>query len=49
LVLYLFKIIPLPVRDAVYDWVARNRYKWFGRQAACPVPDPEVRERFLEV
>jgi len=48
LVLFLFKIIPRPVRDAVYDWVARNRYKWFGRKAACPVPPAEVRERFLE-
>jgi len=28
-------IVPRPIRDAVYDWIARNRYRWFGRTAAC--------------
>jgi predicted DCC family thiol-disulfide oxidoreductase YuxK len=40
-------IIPAPVRDVVYDWVARNRYRWFGRTDACMLPPPEVRARFL--
>ncbi len=31
-------LAPRPLRDAAYDWVARNRYKWFGRAAACPLP-----------
>jgi len=31
----------------VYDWVARKRYRWFGRQEACRVPTPELRQRFL--
>jgi predicted DCC family thiol-disulfide oxidoreductase YuxK len=45
--LYAFVVVPRPVRDAVYDWVARNRYRWFGRQEACRIPTPELRGRFL--
>src|SRR5690606_12056108 len=41
------KVLPKALRDAVYDFVARNRYRWFGRQDACRVPTPELRERFL--
>ncbi len=41
------KIIPRPVRDWAYDIVARNRYRWFGRQESCMVPTPELRARFL--
>jgi len=33
-------LVPRPVRDAVYRFVARHRYRWFGRAAACPVPPP---------
>ena len=46
--LWLLIAIPRPLRDAAYDFVARNRYHWFGRKQACPVPRPEWRERFLE-
>ncbi|HEX6750925.1 MAG TPA: thiol-disulfide oxidoreductase DCC family protein [Longimicrobium sp.] len=42
-----FGIVPAPLRDVVYDWVARNRYRWFGRTDACMLPPPEVRARFL--
>lgn len=45
--LYVFIAVPAPVRDAVYNFIARNRYKWFGRKDACMVPGPEVRDRFL--
>lgn len=45
--LYAFIAVPAPVRDAVYDFIARNRYKWFGRKDACMVPGPEARDRFL--
>jgi predicted DCC family thiol-disulfide oxidoreductase YuxK len=45
--LSVFLLVPRPLRDAVYDWVARNRYRWFGRQDACRVPAPELRARFL--
>lgn len=43
-----FMIIPPFVRNAVYDWVARNRYRWFGRSEECPMPKPEWRDRFLD-
>nr|WP_269847036.1 DCC1-like thiol-disulfide oxidoreductase family protein [Paenibacillus sonchi] len=44
---YLFIIIPRPLRDALYRLVARNRYRWFGRDEQCMVPTPEIRKRFL--
>ncbi len=43
----LLRAVPRPLRDAVYDYVARNRYRWFGRKQSCPTPDPEMRDRFL--
>ncbi len=46
--LYVFIVIPVPIRDAVYDFLARNRYKWFGKKDECMVPGPDVRSRFLE-
>jgi predicted DCC family thiol-disulfide oxidoreductase YuxK len=46
--LYALVLTPRPLRDAVYDWVARHRYGWFGKRAACMVPTPEIRGRFLE-
>lgn len=45
--LYVFKIIPRAVRDAIYRWIARNRYRWFGRRSACMLPRPEWKERFV--
>jgi predicted DCC family thiol-disulfide oxidoreductase YuxK len=41
------KILPERLRDAAYDLVARNRYRWFGRRESCPTPDMEFRDRFL--
>lgn len=43
----MFRLVPAPLRDAVYDVIARYRYRWFGRQAECLVPTPDVRDRFL--
>jgi len=40
-------IVPTVVRDAVYDLIARVRYRVFGRYDACPIPPPEYRARFL--
>jgi predicted DCC family thiol-disulfide oxidoreductase YuxK len=40
-------VVPAFVRDSVYDVVARNRYRWFGRSAGCLIPSPELRARFL--
>ena len=42
-------IAPRFFRDGVYDFIARNRYKWFGKKAACMIPSPDVRSRFLSV
>lgn len=42
------KVVPRPVRDAVYKLIARNRYRVFGRRAACMVPDAHVQARFLD-
>lgn len=41
------RIVPAPLRDAVYRVVAANRYRWFGRFETCKLPAPGVRERFL--
>ncbi len=40
-------IIPGFLRDFVYNIIAKNRYKWFGKMDACRIPTPEMRERFL--
>ena len=39
--------LPRALIDPVYRFVARNRYRWFGRHAVCALPPPEARERFL--
>jgi predicted DCC family thiol-disulfide oxidoreductase YuxK len=40
-------VCPRILRDGVYDWVARNRYHWFGQQEQCPIPPKHIRARFL--
>ena len=44
----LFWIFPKFIRDWVYDIIAKNRYKWFGKREECMVPSSELKERFLE-
>ena len=46
-VLYGLVVVPPPVLNFLYDWFARNRYRWYGKRDECMVPTPEVRERFL--
>ncbi|EOZ96907.1 hypothetical protein A33Q_2217 [Indibacter alkaliphilus LW1] len=41
-------IIPTFLRDPIYDWIARNRYKWFGKRETCRFPSEEERAKFLE-
>lgn len=45
--LYAFIIVPPFIRDFVYGWFARNRYRWFGKRDECMVPTPDMRDRFL--
>ncbi len=47
--LYALILVPRPLRDRVYTWVAANRYRWFGTVDACRLPTPELKRRFLEV
>lgn len=44
-----FLLVPAWLRDPVYDVVARNRYRWFGRRHACFVPDTATRSRFIDL
>ena len=43
----ILRIVPPFIRNAIYDFIARNRYKWFGKKDSCMVPTAEVRSRFL--
>ena len=45
----IFKVLPKGFRNKIYDWVARNRYKLFGKKEACMLPKPEWHSRFLDV
>ncbi len=42
-----FRWIPEKIRDRVYDYIANNRYKWYGKKEACMVPTPELKSKFL--
>ncbi len=47
-ILGIFIVIPAIIRDAVYNLIARNRYKWFGKKEECMMPTPELQSRFLK-
>ena len=44
---YGFIIVPKFIRDTIYNWIAKNRYKWFGVRQQCMIPTPDIKERFL--
>ncbi len=46
-ILYSFIIVPTFIRDAVYNVISKNRYKWFGKQESCMMPTPDLQSRFL--
>ena len=46
--LFAFIIVPKFIRDWIYDIIAKNRYKWWGKQDSCWVPTPELRSRFYD-
>ena len=43
----LFRIIPNGIRNSVYDYVAKNRYVWYGKKELCMIPTPEIQSKFL--
>ena len=43
----IFKIIPAALRNLAYDYVARNRYQWYGKKESCMIPTPELKAKFL--
>jgi len=47
-VLYALIILPKFIRDGIYDFVARNRYRWFGKQESCMIPTTELKKLFIE-
>lgn len=44
---YAFVLIPKFIRDPLYKWIAKNRYKWWGKKDSCMIPTPELKSRFL--
>lgn len=44
----IFKPLPSALRDAAYHFIARNRYRWFGKDESCMMPTPELKARMLE-
>jgi len=46
--LYALMIVPACIRDGIYNWIAKNRYKWFGKKEACWVPAAALKARFLD-
>lgn len=44
----IFKFLPTPLADRLYDFVATHRYRWFGKRDECMIPTKDVLHRFLE-
>ncbi len=47
-ILSYFSVLPEGFRDSIYNLVAKNRYKWFGKKDNCMIPTPELKAKFLE-
>ena len=45
--LYIFILIPTSIRDWVYEFIAKNRYKWFGKKNNCMIPNEKIKDRFI--
>jgi len=45
--LSVFKILPEKLRNFIYDYIAKNRYKWYGKKESCMIPTPQLRAKFL--
>jgi len=46
-IMVVFLIIPPFIRNRVYDYIAKNRYKWYGKRETCMVPTPELQNKFI--
>jgi predicted DCC family thiol-disulfide oxidoreductase YuxK len=46
-IIYVFLIIPKPIRDFGYMLIAKNRYKWWGKKSSCMIPTPDIASRFI--
>ena len=46
--LSVFLIVPAFIRNMVYDFIAKNRYKWYGKKEACMIPTPDLKSKFLK-
>jgi predicted DCC family thiol-disulfide oxidoreductase YuxK len=46
--MYAFIIFPAPIRDWVYDFVGKRRYRWFGKNEQCWIPDQDISDRFVD-
>jgi len=47
-VMTVFIVIPPFIRNWVYDYIAKNRYKWYGKKESCWIPTPELKSKFLD-
>ncbi len=46
-VLSIFLLLPKFIRNGVYDFIAKNRYNWFGKKESCMIPTPTLKDKFL--
>ena len=46
--LYIFRFVPKFIRDGIYNFIATNRYRFFGKQDHCMIPTPELKARFVD-
>ena len=44
----IFIVLPEGFRNFVYDYIAKNRYRWFGKKESCMIPTPQLKEKFLD-
>jgi len=47
-ILSYLSFVPRIIRDTIYDWIAKNRYSWFGKKENCMIPRPEWEDRFIK-
>ena len=47
--LFVFIIVPKFIRDSIYDFISKRRYKWFGKKEVCMVPNENLKKRFIDL